>query len=290
MVSMTLILQLGINGLLMGGIYALAAIGLTLIFGVMGIVNFAHGALMMLAMYSTYWLFTLLGIDPYLSLIMIVPTFFIVGGLIQKYVINYTLGAPEINQFLVTVGIMLLIENAVLFLFSPDFRAVRLEYFGAIVSFGELIISLLRLVAFAIAVGLTGALYLFLKKTDLGCAVRAVATNKEAAQLMGINLNYIYLVAFGIGVACVGAAGTIVSPLFGIFPHVGHLFLLMAFVVVILGGLGSFIGAFLGGLIIGVVESLCTLFMPGSSKEAFVFSIFILVLLFRPSGLFGRGG
>jgi branched-chain amino acid transport system permease protein len=289
MLSMTLILQLGINGLLMGGIYALAAIGLTLIFGVMGIVNFAHGALMMLGMYASYWFFTFLGIDPYLSLILVVPCFFIVGGLIQKYIIHHTLGAPPINQFLITVGIMLFIENAVLFLFSPDFRAVRVEYFGAIISIGELIISLLRLVAFVIAVGLTGALYLFLKKTDSGRALRAVAANKEAAQLMGINLNYVYLMAFGIGVACVGAAGTIVSPLFGIFPHVGHLFLLMAFVVVILGGLGSFVGAFLGGLIIGAVESLCTLFMPGSTKEAFVFSIFILVLLFRPSGLFGRG-
>ena len=288
MISVTLVLQLVINGLLRGSIYALAAVGLTLIFGVMNIVNFAHGALMMLGMYLSFWLFTFLGIDPYLSLVICVPTLLIIGGLIERYTIHYSIGGPDINQFLITVGVLLLIENAALFIFSPDFRAVRVSYQGATISIGELIIGVIPLVASLVSVALTGSLYLFLKKTDLGRALRAVAANKEGARLMGINLNYIYFIAFGIGSACAGAAGTILSPMYYIFPQVGHLFLLLSFVIVILGGQGNFIGAFLGGLIIGVVESLCILVVPGSTKDAIVYSVFILVLFFKPYGLFGK--
>jgi branched-chain amino acid transport system permease protein len=283
-----MILQLLINGLLRGSIYALAAIGMTVIFGVMNIMNFAHGALMMVAMYITYGLFVLLGVDPYLSLIVSMPALFIFGVLIEKYLIHKSLEEPEINQFLITAGIMIFIENAVLFLFSPDFKATNVSYRGAAISIGELIIGLNPLGAGLIAAALTGALYLFFQKTDLGRALRAVAANKEAARLMGINLNYIYFVAFGIGSACVGAAGTIISPMYYVFPQVGHLFLLLSIVIVILGGQGHVVGAFFGGLIIGVVESLCILVIPGSTKDAVVFAVFILVLLFKPSGLFGK--
>lgn len=288
MISVTMILQLLINGLLRGSIYALAAIGMTVIFGVMNIMNFAHGALMMVAMYITYGLFVLLGVDPYLSLIVSMPVLFIFGVLIEKYLIHKSLEGPEINQFLITAGIMIFIENAVLFLFSPDFKATNVSYRGAAISIGELIIGLNPLGAGLIAAALTGALYLFFQKTDLGRALRAVAANKEAARLMGINLNYIYFVAFGIGSACVGAAGTIISPMYYVFPQVGHLFLLLSIVIVILGGQGHVVGAFFGGLIIGVVESLCILVIPGSTKDAVVFAVFILVLLFKPSGLFGK--
>jgi branched-chain amino acid transport system permease protein len=283
-----MILQLFINGLLVGSIYALAAIGMTVIFGVMNIINFAHGALMMIAMYITYSLFTVLGMDPYLSLVISMPALFIFGGLIEKYLIHKSLEAPEINQFLITAGIMIFIENAMLFLFSPDFKATNVSYRGAAISIGDIIIGLNPLGAGLIAATLTGVLYLFFQKTDLGRALRAVAANKEAARLMGINLNYIYFVAFGIGSACVGAAGTIVSPMYYVFPQVGHLFLLLSFVIVILGGQGHVVGAFFGGLIIGVVESLCILVIPGSTKDAVVFAVFILVLLFKPSGLFGK--
>jgi branched-chain amino acid transport system permease protein len=288
MISVTMILQLLINGLLRGSIYALAAIGMTVIFGVMNIINFAHGALMMIAMYITYGLFVLLGVDPYLSLVISMPALFVFGGLIEKYLIHKSLDAPEINQFLITAGIMIFIENAMLFLFSPDFKATNVSYRGASISIGELIIGLNPLGAGLVAAALTGGLYLFFQKTDLGRALRAVAANKEAARLMGINLNYIYFVAFGIGSACVGAAGTIVSPMYYVFPQVGHLFLLLSFVIVILGGQGHVVGAFFGGLIIGVVESLCILVIPGSTKDAVVFAVFILVLLFKPSGLFGK--
>jgi branched-chain amino acid transport system permease protein len=288
MISATMILQLLINGILRGSIYALAAIGMTVIFGVMNIINFAHGALMMLAMYITYWLFTLLGVDPYLSLVISVPTLFILGGFIEKYLIHKSLDEPEINQFLITAGIMIFIENAMLFLFSPDVKATSVSYKGAAISIGNVIIGLNPLAAGLIAAAITAGLYFFNKKTDLGRALRAVAANKEAARLMGINLNYIYFVAFGIGSACVGAAGTIISPMYYIFPQAGDLFLLLAFVIVILGGQGHVVGAFFGGLIIGVVESLCILVIPGSTKDAVVFAVFILVLLFKPLGLFGK--
>jgi len=288
MISVTMVIQLVINGLLRGSIYALAAIGMTVIFGVMNIVNFAHGTLMMVAMYISYWLFTLVGMDPYVSLVVSVPTLFITGGLIEKYLIHRSLDAPEINQFLITAGILIFLESAVLFLFSPDFRGIKVEYQGAIVQIGEVIIGLNPLAASVISVALSISLYFFLKKTDIGRALRAVTANREAARLMGINLNSIYFIAFGIGSACVGAAGTIISPMYYIFPQVGHLFLLLSFVIVILGGQGHVIGALVGGLIIGVVESLCILFIPGSTKDAVVYAVFILVLFFKPSGLFGK--
>lgn len=288
MISLTLVLQLIISGLLKGSIYALAAIGMTLIFGVMNIINFAHGALMMMAMYISYWLFALIGMDPYLSLVVSVPSLFVFGALLEKYVIHRSLDAPEINQFLLTMGILLFLENAALFIFSPDFRAIRVEYQGATASMGEIIVGLNPLAAGIISSVITVALYFFMKRTDLGRALRAVTANKEAARLMGINLNYIYLIAFGMGSACVGAAGTIISPMYYIFPHVGNIFLLISFVIVVLGGQGNFIGAFVGGLIVGVVESLSVIIVPGSTKDAIVFSIFILVLLFKPSGLFGK--
>ena len=288
MLSTSLVLQLFINGLLKGSIYALAAIGMSLIFGVMNIINFAHGTLMMVAMYISYWLFVLLGLDPYVSLVVTIPVLFIFGCLIEKYIIHRSLNAPEINQFLLTMGILLFLENAALFLFSPDFKAIRVDYQGAMVEIGEIIVGLNPLAASLACVALTVALYLFLKRTDLGRALRAVAADREAARLMGINLNRIYMVAFGLGSACVGAAGTIISPMYYIFPGVGQLFLLTSFVIVVLGGKGKFVGAFVGGLIIGVVESLSVLIVPGSTKDAIVFAIFILVLLFRPEGLFGK--
>ena len=288
MLSFTIIVQLIITGLLKGSIYALAAIGMTLIFGVMNIINFAHGSLMMVAMYICFWLHALFGVDPYLSLIVTVPALFVFGGFIEKYIIHRTLNAPEINQFLLTMGILLFLENAALFLFSPDLRAIRVGYQGATVSIGEIIVGLNPLAASMICLALTIVLYLLLKRTDMGRVLRAVAADKEAARLMGINLNHAYFVAFGIGAACVAAAGTIISPMYYIFPNVGHLFLLISFVIVVLGGKGNFIGAFLGGLIVGVVESLSVMVVPGSTKDAIVFCIFILVLLFKPEGLFGK--
>lgn len=279
-----------INGLLMGGVYALVAVGLTLIFGVMKIVNFAHGTLMMLGMYTTYWLFAIWFIDPYLSLLICAPCLFLFGMLLQKLFISPILDAPEQSQILLTVGLALVIENLALFFWSPDFRTVEVGYAKKVIPFGEAImINLPQLVAFVVAFATTGLLYLFLKKTDIGKAIRACSEEKEGALLMGINVKHIYRVAFGLGSAAVGIAGTVVLPFFYASPSVGYTFILPAFVVVVLGGMGNFWGAFLGGLIIGLAESLGILVVKPSLRQLTIFVIFILVLLFKPTGIFSQG-
>ena len=274
----------------MGGVYSLVAIGLTMIFGVMNVINFAHGSFMMLGMFTTYWLYVLLGIDPYLSLLLSIPVLFVLGLLVQRFLITQVLDAPQFNQLLVTLGVALLIENFALFLWTPNFRSLDIPYLRKVATVGGVMISLPKLVAFLFAVVLTGVLYYFLKTTDLGKAIRAASEEREGALTVGINLKRIYYVAFAIGSACVGAAGTIITPFFYVNPHVGGIFVMTAFVIVVLGGMGNFIGAFFGGLIIGLAESVGAAFIPGQLKRFIVFFIFILVLLFKPKGLFGKTG
>jgi len=283
-----LVFQSIINGLLTGGIYSLMAIGLSLIFGVMKIVNFAHGAFMMLGMYFSYWLFTLFGIDPYLSLIFSIPFFMLFGIIIQKLLINRILSAPHSAQLLLTTGIMLFLENTALFIWSPDFRAVKVGYMGSSLSIGGLIISIPQFIAFLGATFITLMLFTFLKKSYLGKAIRATSIEKEGAMYVGISINRIYLITFGIATSCVGAAGSMMSPFFYISPHVGSVFLITAFVVVVLGGMGNLFGALISGLIIGVAESIGALFMPGSLRQVIPYLIFILILMYKPEGLFGK--
>ncbi len=272
----------------MGGVYGLVAIGLTMIFGVMKIINFAHGSFMMLGMFTTYWLYVLLGIDPYLSLLLSIPVLFVIGLLIERFLIARVLDAPAHNQLLLTLGISLFIENLALFLWSPNFRTLNVPYLSKAVTIGGVMISLPKVIAFLLAIILTGLLYYFLKSTDLGKAIRAASEEKEGALTVGINLRRIYYLAFGIGTACVGASGTVVAPFFYVNPHVGGIFVIIAFVVVVLGGMGNFIGALVGGLIVGLAESIGAAFVPGQVKQFIIYSIFILVLLFKPEGLFGR--
>jgi len=283
-----LLLQAIVNGILMGGVYGLIAVGLTLIFGVMNIINFAHGAFMMLGMYATYWLYVLLGIDPYLSLLLTIPLLFIVGLLIERFLIAQVLDAPGHNQLLLTLGISLFIENFAICLWSPNFRTLEIPYLQKVVNMGDVMISIPKLIAFLSAIIFTALLYYFLKKTDMGKAIRAASEEKEGALTVGINLKKIYYLAFGIGAACVGAAGTVTAPFFYVNPHVGGIFVIVAFVVVVLGGMGNFIGAFFAGLIIGLAESVGAAFVPGQVKQFIIYFIFILVLLFKPEGLFGR--
>ncbi|OEU44970.1 MAG: branched-chain amino acid ABC transporter permease [Desulfobacterales bacterium S7086C20] len=283
-----LLLQAIVNGILMGGVYGLIAVGLTLIFGVMNIINFAHGAFMMLGMYATYWLYVLLGIDPYLSLLLTIPLLFIVGLLIERFLIAQVLDAPGHNQLLLTLGISLFIENFAICLWSPNFRTLEIPYLQNVVNIGTVMISIPKVIAFLSAIIFTALLYYFLKKTDMGKAIRAASEEKEGALTVGINLKKIYYVAFGIGAACVGAAGTVIAPFFYVNPHVGGIFVIVAFVVVVLGGMGNFIGAFFAGLIIGLAESVGAAFVPGQVKQFIIYFIFILVLLFKPEGLFGR--
>jgi branched-chain amino acid transport system permease protein len=272
----------------MGGVYGLVAIGLTLIFGVMRIINFAHGSLMMLGMFTTYWLFVLLGIDPYLSLLFSIPLLFIVGLVIEHFLIAKVLDAPEHNQLLLTLGISLFIENFALFLWTPNFRTLDVQYVKKAAMVGTVMISLPKVIAFLFAIILTALLYYFLRSTDLGKAIRATSEEKEGALTVGINMKRIYYLAFGIGAACVGAAGTLTAPFFYVNPHVGGVFVITAFVVVVLGGMGNLIGALVGGLIVGLAESIGAAFVPGQLKQLIIYFIFILVLLFKPQGLFGR--
>jgi branched-chain amino acid transport system permease protein len=282
------ILQLIINGVLLGGMYGLISIGLTLIFGVLEIVNFAHGEFLMLAMYGSYFLFQFYGVDPYLSLLVILPSFFVIGLVIQRITIQPILNAPPLNQIFMTVGLSMVLQNAALFIWTADYRTVKTSYSALTLKTSGLMISFPRLVAFFLAMSLIVALLIFLKKTFTGMAIRALAQERKAAMLMGINVYRTYQVAFGIGIACVGAAGAMLIPVYFVFPGVGALFVLIAFVVVILGGYNSLIGSLIGGLLIGVVESFSGFFISPHLKEAIYFVIFILILLFRPTGLFGR--
>jgi branched-chain amino acid transport system permease protein len=254
----------------------------------MKIINFAHGAFMMLGMFTTYWLYVLLGIDPYLSLLFSIPFLFFFGLLIERFLIDKVLDAPEHNQLLLTLGISLVIENLALFLWSPNFRTIDVPYATKAATIGTVMISLPKVIAFLFAMLLTGVLYFFLKKTDMGKAIRAASEEKEGALTVGINLKKIYCIAFAIGTACVGAAGTVAAPFFYVSPQVGSVFVITAFVVVVLGGMGNFIGAFVGGIIVGLAESVGAAFFPGQLKQFIIYFIFILVLLFKPAGLFGK--
>jgi branched-chain amino acid transport system permease protein len=282
------IVQLAINGLLLGGMYGLISIGLTLIFGVLEIVNFAHGEFLMIGMYVAFWLFQLYGIDPYLSMLIILPVFFLIGIAVQRITIQPILNAPPLNQIFMTVGLSMVLQNAALFIWTADYRTLKTSYSALTLKTAGLIISFPRLVAFLLAMALIAALLIFLKRTYTGKAIRALAQERKAAMLMGINVYRTYQIAFGIGIACVGAAGAMLMPVYFVFPSVGSLFVLIAFVVVILGGYNSLVGSLVGGLIIGIVEAFSGFFISPHLKEAIYFVIFILILLFKPTGLFGR--
>jgi len=286
--TFTFVAESLLNGLLVGGVYSLMAIGLTLIFGVMKVVNFAHGSLIMLGMYTTYWAVVLLNLDPYLSLPIALVVLFLIGVSLQRFLINPILNAPEHNQLLLTLGVSLFMENLAVFLWSPDYRVMRTGYEGMVFYVGDISIVLVRVLAFAFAMGLSALLYLMLAKTDIGKAIRAASEEPKGALLMGINIKRIYMITFGIGAACAGVSGGVIAPFIPVYPYVGWLFVITAFVVVVLGGLGSIQGAFVGGLIIGVAESLGAMFLPGAMKSVISFTIFILILLFKPTGLFGK--
>lgn len=282
-----LILQALLSGLLQGGIYALVSVGLTLIFGVMRIINFAHGSLMMLGMYTSYWLFVLWGVDPYLSIVASAALLFVVGAVIEAVLVTPVLDAPEHDQLLLTLGIALVIENLALFLWTPNPRTVTVAYLVHAPMVGGVMVSPPRVIAFSVSIALTAALYLVLRRTDLGKAIRAASQDREGALTVGINLRRLYATAFGIGCACVGAAGSLVAPFYPIEPYVGGVFVITAFVVVVLGGMGSYAGALVAALIVGLAESVAAVFIPAAMKQVVIYSIFVVALLFRPQGLLG---
>ncbi|MDN4491986.1 branched-chain amino acid ABC transporter permease [Ureibacillus aquaedulcis] len=285
--SVELFFQSLIDGTLMGGIYGLVAIGLTLIFGVMKIINFAQGALMMLGMYVSYWCFAILGISPYLSLPLSAIILFAIGMTMQRGILQRMAGAPDHNQLLVTLGITLFIENLALVIFKPDFRSVTVDSLPASLSFFNLNIHTTKLIAFLFAIVLAIGLFYFLKKTFIGKAIRATSINSQGASLVGVNITKINYIAFGLGAALAGVAGSLITPFFYTSPTVGASFILKGFVVVVLGGLGNFIGALVGGLLIGISEAFGGVLLPGSLKDLMTYLIFIIILLLKPSGLFG---
>ncbi len=281
------VVQLVIQGILSGGVYGLIAVGLSLIFGVMGIINFAHGQMMVMGMYVSYWIFVLLGIDPYLSLAAVAAAIFVLGYFIQASVVNRILDYPEAMQVLPLVAVGLVLENTALLLWGPDHRSPQTALSLETTWIGPIMIDDSRLIAFALAILITVAIFVFLKKTDTGKRIRAASDNRMGALLVGINVNRINNAAFGLGAAATGAAGALLLPLMPVSPNMGHDFTLTAFIVVILGGMGNLMGALVGGLILGVAESTSTLFLPATLKQVVSFSILIVIMLFRPQGLFG---
>lgn len=279
--------QAVLTGLLTGGVYGLVAMGLTLIFGVLDIVNFAHGAFLALALYITVVLVNEFGLYPYLALLISVPVMFLLGAGVQRFILSGAIGKPLENQLLITLGLALLIDNGLLLFFGPNPQSVRIPGDTGIDILGG-VANLSRLLAFGVALVLAALIYLLLQRTRLGTAIRAVAASDSGAQLVGIDTRRIYAATFAIGTACAGAAGVLVAPLVTIEPTTGELFNIIAFVVVVLGGMGNVVGALVGGLLIGLTEQLGALYLPGQSPLLSVFVVFVLVLFLRPQGLFGR--
>jgi branched-chain amino acid transport system permease protein len=291
MFDASILLSAFLNGLTTGAVYALIALGLTLIYGVLHIINFAHGASLMMALYGVYALKERWGIDPYVALPIMVPAMFVLGYAMQRIVINRASHGKDENILLVTLGLSIVMENFALLFFKSDTRTIETAYTLTTVAIGpesaQVMVSLPKLVAFAGALVVSALLIVILQRTDLGRAIRAVAKEKQGARLMGIDVEHVYAMCFGLGLACLGAAACFLLPAYYVNPQVGNGFVLVAFTVVVLGGMGSFAGALLGGLLIGVVESFGGLFLGESLGQVGIFVIFIGVLLLRPEGLFG---
>jgi branched-chain amino acid transport system permease protein len=285
---MTVFLQSILSGILVGGVYALIGIGLTIIFGVMRVINFAHGELLMLGMYATWIIYTAFGLDPFLSIVIVAPLLFVWGAFLQKVLINRVLDALPQNQILLTIGLGLVMSNTMMLIYTSNYQILTTSYSSSSFDLGGISVSQPLLVSFLITAAITTGLYLFLLKTDTGQAIRATAQDRDAAQLMGINVRRMSVLAFGIGSALAGTAGALISPTYYIFPQVGGTFTLKAFVIVVLGGMGSVVGATLGGVIIGVTESLSAVYVASGLKELVVFVLFLALLLFKPAGLLGK--
>jgi branched-chain amino acid transport system permease protein len=282
--------QLAVATVLLGGIYALIAVGLTLIFGIMRVVNFAHGEFLMLGMYLAFWAFTVYALDPYFVLLVSIPVFFGIGLVTYVLVMRGVIKASHNVQIFTTVGLSVVLQNVALVAWAGDFRFVRPWHLSTVIRAGATTFNLSQVVAFLIAVGLTVALVAFMKWTHAGRVMRATAQDRDAATLMGIDTDRVYRLTFAIGIAAVGAAGVLVAPLYAIYPTAGLQFVLLAYVVVVLGGLGDMFGAMLGSFIVAAVEVAGSYLLGTAWKEIFYFILFILVLVFRPAGLFGQRG
>ena len=277
-----------VNGLMAGGIYVLVAVGLTLIYGVLHIINFAHGSLLMLAMYAVFFLWRKpLGLDPYIALPLVTAGAFAFGYVLYRTLIGHFSHGKDENILLITLGLAIIIDNAALFFFTGDTQTVDVPYAGSMISLGPALLPLPKIVSFVAALIICLLLGLFMSHSDTGKAIRAVAKERQGARLVGIDVEGIMAISYGIGIACLGAAACLLMPTFYVSPSSGNAFVLIAFTIVALGGMGSFRGAFLGGLIIGIVELICGLWLGEQLGQIGIPLVFILILLLRPAGLFG---
>jgi len=281
-----------VQGLLMGSVYGLIALGLTLIFGIMRVINFSHGALLMVSMYISYFSVTVLGLHPYLSLIVVAPFMFILGYLINQFLIAPVLAKEvdvrePVSALLLTAGLMTVLENLMLTIGGTDYKKITVD-FGPSLEFANVIVPLDRLSAFILAFIASGLFYWFLMKTEIGRAIRALGQDRNAAKLMGINSKRTFSIAFGIGMVLLGVAGVAILPFYSLHPIlINKVFGTLAFVVVVLGGMGSIPGAIIGGLIIGIVQSVSTLYVSNTMAQVIVYAFFLVFLFIRPSGIFG---
>jgi len=288
MLSPAILIPAVLNGLLTGAVYALIALGLTLIYGVLHIINFAHGALLTAALFAAYFAQKLFGIDPYVAVFALTPAFFALGYALQRFVIGPASHGDDRNMLLVTLGLAVIVENTLLYAFHADTRTIDVAYGFQTIDVGGAFLALPRVVGFGAAFVVALILWAILTLTATGKAIRAVAKEKLGAELSGIDVAHVYAITFGLGTACLAVAACLLIPTYYVNPHVGNAFVLVAFTIVVLGGMGSVPGALIGGLLIGVVESLCGLYLGESLGQIGIFLIFILVLLARPSGLFGE--
>jgi branched-chain amino acid transport system permease protein len=287
MLSSVILVPAVLNGLMTGAVYALVALGLTLIYGVLHIINFAHGALLTAAMFAAFFAYTLLGLDPYLSVFLLAPLFFAAGYALQRFVIGPAAHGDDRNFLLVTLGLAIVIENALLYFFRADTRTIDLPYAFDVVEVGSTFIAVPRIVALGAVIAVAIALWIIMRWTDTGKAIRAVAKERLGAELCGIDVAHVYAVTFGLGTACVAIAACLLIPTYYVNPTAGEAFVLIAFTIVVLGGMGSIAGALVGGLLVGVIESLSSVFLGQSLGQIGIFVLFIVMLLIRPSGLFG---
>jgi branched-chain amino acid transport system permease protein len=284
----SIVLNVVLQGVLTGLVYGLMALGLSVIFGVVRVVNFAHGEFAVVAMYAAFLLFQWLGLDPLISMLPIAVAFFAIGYLLQSVLINPFVGRAEHEQFILLVGLAIIIVNGLLMIFGPDARAANLPYALDSYMIGALFIDKARLYAALAACVVATALFGFFRYTALGTAIRACADNLTGAAVVGLNVKRLYAVTFGIGLACVGAAGALMVTIADASPALAQSFTLLAFIIVIVGGIGSMLGALAGGVLIGVSEALAGFFFEPSMKSMFSFALLILVLVLRPQGLIGR--
>ncbi|MBV9119156.1 MAG: branched-chain amino acid ABC transporter permease [Chloroflexi bacterium] len=281
------ILQFVIDGLLAGGVYGAVAVGFALLWGIMNITNLAHGALIMLGSYVTFWLFKLFGLDPFLSIPISAAVVFVLSWLIQRFLINQGSRAPLLLPFPMTFGLELLIVDLALNFFSADNRSVQTAYSGIHLDFAGVTIPLVHLMTLAVALIVTGLLALFLARTKAGNAIQATSMDVDAARLVGINVGRTYALTFALGGAAAGAAGSLIAVNYSIAPGIGGFYTLIAFVVCVLGGLGRVSGALVGGLVFGIVQAMSQAFIGPAFQNAIAFALLVLVLVVRPTGIMG---